>query len=244
MARHKHLTYTDRLRIEVMLRDRKRVSEIAAVLDCCTNTIYNEIRRGRYTHMNTDLTTCDRYSADISQALHDERATAKGAPLKLGNDYDLARYIEDRIVFDKYSPAAVLGEIKAKELSFNTSICVSTLYSYIDKGVFLRLSNRDLPVKGKRRRAYRKVRRNASRAPRGESIERRPEEIEARATFGDWEMDCVMGRKQTSRTLLVMTERKTRYEIIVSMRDKTAASVVSALDRLERSYGQLFPRVF
>lgn len=41
-----------------------------------------------------------------------------------------------------------------------------------------------------------------------------------------------------------MTERKTRYEVIVKMKDQTAASVVSALDRLERRYGAIFYKIF
>ncbi|MEG2216564.1 MAG: IS30 family transposase, partial [Clostridia bacterium] len=155
----------------------------------------------------------------------------------------LAAYIEERIVQDRYSPAAVLGEIAAKGLTFSVTICPATLYSYIDKGVFLRLSNRNLPVKGCRKRKYNHVRR-AARAPRGKSIEHRPESINARSVFGHWEMDCVEGKKSTKRTLLMLTERKTRKEIVIPMRNQTSASVVAALDRLERKYGRMFPRVF
>ncbi|MEG1525547.1 MAG: IS30 family transposase, partial [Clostridia bacterium] len=135
------------------------------------------------------------------------------------------------------------GEIAAKGLTFSVTICPATLYSYIDKGVFLRLSNRNLPVKGCRKRKYNHVRR-AARAPRGESIEHRPESINARSVFGHWEMDCVEGKKSTKRTLLMLTERKTRKEIVIPMRNQTSASVVAALDRLERKYGRMFPRVF
>ena len=58
-------------------------------------------------------------------------------------------------------------------------------------------------------------------------------------------MDCVEGKKGSKRTLLVMTERVTRHEIAIPMRDQTAASVVDALDRLERKYGvRRFKQVF
>ena len=106
----------------------------------------------------------------------------------------------------QYSPAAVLGRIKAKGLKFNTTISVNTLYSYIEKGVFLRITNKDLPVKGSRKREYRHTKAQ-SRAPKGESIEKRPEEINNRETFGHWEMDCVESAKGCTTTLLVLTER-------------------------------------
>ena len=154
----------------------------------------------------------------------------------------MARFIEDKIVKEKYSPAAVVGEIKTQGLCFSTTICEKTIYNYIDKGIFLTLTNKDLPVKGTRKRKYRKVRQ--SRAPRGESIEQRPEIIESRTTFGQWEMDTVIGRKKSKETLLVLTERLTRYEIIIGMPDRTAASVVRALDTLEKEYGKRFMAVF
>jgi len=65
------------------------------------------------------------------------------------------RYIESKIINEKYSPDAVIGQIKAKGLKFKTSICTKTLYNYIDRGdVFLRLTNKYLPVKKDGKNAY------------------------------------------------------------------------------------------
>lgn len=244
MGRHWHqLTHTDRLRIEANLNVGRTPRYIADMLHVHISTVYREVKRGRYTHMNSDLTTDERYSPDIAQSKYDEHLAAKGAPLKIGSDYALAAFIEDKIVNEKYSPSAALGEIVTQGLAFSVTICPTTLYSYIDKGVFLRLTNKDLPVKGERKRKYNRVKR-AARAPKGESIEHRPDAINTRSTFGHWEMDCVEGKKGTKRTMLVFTERKTRHEIVIPMRDQTAASVVSALDRLERKYGKLFSSIF
>ncbi len=61
----------------------------------------------------------------------------------------------------------------------------------------------------------------------------------------NWEMDTVIGRiKGGGSVLLVLTERLTRYEIIMKMKHKTAAEVVRCLSRLERKYGSRFKRVF
>ena len=119
-----------------------------------------------------------------------------GTQLKIGNDIVFADYLGTKVVDEGYSPEAVLTEIKVqgKAQNFQTSICTTTFYSYIEKGIFLRLTNKELPVKGKRKRKYKKVQRQA-RNPAGESIERRPEEIESRDTFGHWEMDSVIGKR-------------------------------------------------
>lgn len=244
--RFRHLSWDDRLRIEAGLKHDLTVQEIADEIGVHRNTIYNEIKRGRYTHLNSDYTTEERYSPDIAHAAYRANLAAKGPGLKIGKDHRLAEYIEDKIVNEGYSPAAVLGEIQVTGLSFDASICESTLYSYIKKGVFLGLEQRHLPRQGQKKRNYKKVKKTqkAARPSAGTSIEHRPQEIDTREEVGHWEMDCVVGKAKTKEALLVLSERKSRKEIIVKMKDKTAESVVAALDNLERRYGAMFSRVF
>jgi IS30 family transposase len=237
------LTFTDRIRIESLLKEGKNAQAIAKRINVHISTIYREVTRGQYEHLNSDLTTETRYSHDIAQRNYEANLAAKGADLKIGKDLEFANYIEKRIVEDDISPAAVLGEISQTGKKFNTTICTSTLYSYIDKGVFLTLTNKHLPAKGKRKRKYRRVRKH-SRPPRGDSIEKRPNEVNTRETFGHWEMDCLEGKKASKKVLLVLTERQTRYEYLFPMKDQTAESVVKALDRMERKFGSVFPLMF
>jgi IS30 family transposase len=49
---------------------------------------------------------------------------------------------------------------------------------------------------------------------------------------------------KTLRTLLVLTERLSRREILIRMKDGTAASVARALDGLEEKYGDAFYALF
>ena len=78
----------------------------------------------------------------------------------------------------------------------------------------------------------------------GTSIEFRPKEIDTREDFGHWELDSVIGKATHGNTLLVPTERKTRYEIILRSKDKTTASTARILNRLERLYGKCFRQIF
>ena len=242
------LTRADRIKIEALLKEGLSKAKIAKHLGVHRSTIYNELKRGEYEHRNSDWTTEIRYSPDIAQEKAEENLKVRGTQLKIGNDIAYANYIEDKIVNEDYSPAAVLGELKAqgREGEFNTTVCVATLYSYIDKGVFLKLTNKDLPVKKNKKRGYKKVRKQQARAAAGDSIEKRPDEIDQREEFGHWEMDSVIGKKGVSKnTLLVLTERKTRDEIIFKLPDHTDEAVVAALDRLERRYGvDMFKQIF
>ena len=56
-------------------------------------------------------------------------------------------------------------------------------------------------------------------------------------------MDTVKGKRGVTKScMLVLTERKTRDEIVIKLKDQGAASVVDALDRLERKWGICFIR--
>ena len=170
---------------------------------------------------------------------------AKGPDLKLGNDYELADYLVEKIRDEKYSPEAAVGEAEVNGWRFKTKVCASTVYNYIRGEVFGdELTTEMLPQGGKRKPARKAPEGTVSRAPAGKSIEQRPKEVDTRETFGHWEMDSVESCQGVSNTLLVLTERKTRKEIIIPLRDKTSASVVRALNGIERKVGALFPKIF
>ena len=240
----KHLSQNDRIKMETMLNSGHKVVEAAEYLHVHRSTIYREIKRGEYTHRNSDYTEETRYSSDLGQKNHDWNAQGKGRNIKIGNDRPLAEYIEGKIIEDKYSPEAALAAAAESGIEFTTSISVRTLYRYMDKGIFLKLTNKDLPVKGKRKKHNKRVK-VQKRASAGESIENRPDEVKDREIFGHWEMDTVKGKQGVTKScMLVLTERKTRDEIIVKLPDQKAASVVEAIDRLERKWGDMFTKVF
>lgn len=240
----KHLTWADRIRIETMLRSGHRIQDIADMLGVNNTTVYREIKRGRYIH-TSDLKEEERYSPDIAERKYRENLKAKGPELKIGSDHKLAAFIEDKMVNEDYSVGAVLGYIGQHDMHFSVTITRPTLYRYIDMGLFLNLTNKDLPVKGSRKKKKKTVRKIQSRDHAGISIEKRPEEIDTRDTFGHWEMDTVVGLQGKSRrSLLVLTERKTRMELIFLLREHTAGQVVSCIDRLEKKWGKDFGTVF
>ena len=77
--------------------------------------------------------------------------------MKIGKDHELANYIEATIVEKECSPAAVLGYAMMEGRIFETSVSVTTIYSYIKKGLFLQITQVDLPRHGKHKQGYKKV---------------------------------------------------------------------------------------
>lgn len=248
---YKHLTMTDRLRIEKWLKMGMKPREIADKLRVHVSTIYRELKRGAYDRLDgATWEVKTAYSPDIAEDKYQAHLREKGPDLKIGSDHELANYIETTIINKDCSPAAVLGFAMIEGKKFKTSLSVPTIYKYIAKGLFLNLTQEELPRHGKKKHKYKKVKKNksASRAPAGESIEQRPEEIDEREEFGHWEGDTVYsgrGKRKTTRALLTLTERKTRKEIIIAIPNRKAETVVKALDALERKLGaQRFRAIF
>lgn len=246
MKKQHYFTWDERCRLEALREANIPVSQIAKQLGFCAKSIYNELKRGAYERIvdrHGILRDEIHYSADKAQQISDYNQTAKGRPMKIGNDRDYAEFLEKKIMgvqengkIDKrkrFSPAAALAEAKAA--GYTTSICASTLYSYIEKGVFLHLTNDSLWEKSKKKkRNYDKVRRVAH--PKLPSITDRPEDIDKREEYGHWEMDLVIGKKGTKPVLLTLTERKQREEMIFKLPNRQAATIRGVFDKMERKY--------
>lgn len=228
----KHLTYTERLVIEKLYPERP-VRYIAELLGRHVTTIYDELKKGAYQHRNSDWSETRKYSARIGQDYHDWQQTAKGVFEKATRE--MLETYRSVIVDSRRTVRAAAGELKR---AGKPCVSYTTLYRYVQKGY---IDGVTLKTVDRRKKTYRKT---AKRAPAGMSIEKRPEEINRRESFGHWEMDCVIGRaKGKDETMLVLSERLTRFEIVWKMQSKHARSVVSALKSITRKYGKIFKTI-
>ena len=235
----KIMSWEQRIRLEEKLRYKVPIAQIARELGFSRQTIYNEIKRGRYLH-TMDYWDEWRYSAEKGQAVQDRNRLNKGRGLKIGKDRAFAAFLEDKMLREKCSPAVALELAKRK--GFTTTVCVSTLYNYIEIGLFVRLTSANLLEKPKRKP---KSEGKQSRVVHSElpSIVDRPANILERSEYGHWEMDMVVGPQEGSgAVLLTLTERRTRQELIFKLPDKRAASVRAVFDKLERTTPDFYQR--
>lgn len=235
-----YIIEAERYQIEILLKKKYSIREIAETLGHKYHTIRYEIIKGTVKQLDTHLEEHYLYKADYAQMVSEQNMSNRGRSLKIGIDYKFAAYVEDMVKNKKYSPEALLQHAKNENLQFETTVCVKTLYNYFDMGLFLNASCKDLPYKKQKRKKKEKCSRVSLNNRSGRSIEKRDKEVLERKSYGHWEMDTVVGgQKKGKSCLLVLSERMAREEIIIKIRDRTAASVVRAMDRLERKYGSL-----
>ena len=240
-----YMTQEEREQLEILYNEeRLKAPAIARRMGFCKQTIYNELNIGIYEH-DFGYYSRKRYSADKAGQIHKYRQTNKGTALKIGNDQKYADFLEKKMLGiqkngkadrrKRYSPAAALAAARAE--GYKTSVCVSTLYSYIDKRIFRKLTNQDLIEKGRRKPSGE---RKEPRTPHPAlpSIEIRPEHINSREELGHKEIDLIVGCKGSRAAVLTIADRKCREEMGFRIPDKKAASVRAVFDRLERKLGK------
>ena len=239
-----HITYEQRIKIEAHLSDGLKPAEIAKKLQKDRTTIVREINLGlvEINHYAYDKVHYI-YSAEIAQKERDYRSSRKGAGLKISNNIEFSNKIEE-LIKRGFSPYAALQDIRTGTEDYGVDICTKTLYNYIEKEIFLDITNRDLPCRGEqKKRGYRRIR-CAENNKRGTSISERPESIEKREEPGHWEIDLVVGKKGTKPVILTLVERKSRKSIYVLLKDKSQDEVKRALRRAKRKHGGDFSGVF
>ena len=233
-----NITEKERYQIEILLKQKYTVRQIADALGHGYHTVYHEIKKGTVEQMDSLLAKHRVYKADYAQLVTKRNLSGRGRKLKLSPSSDLVPFIEHMVKMEKYSPAALIRYAADQHLVFDTSICPRTIYHYYDRGFFRHTSWKDLPYKKRKKKDADTVSSVPLNNRSGRSIEERAGSIMQRKDYGHWEMDTVVsGQKNGRSCLLVLSERMTRQEIIRKLPDKKAASVVRALDRLEREMG-------
>ena len=229
-----YLSNAERNKIEVLLKAGYKKTEIAQILGRSLKTIYNEINRGTVDKRRNDWSNPVKvYDAYAGARVARQNAHLKGRPDKLSTDSPTLLKIENQILIKRYSPASAIAVCCTDE----ERICKGTLYNYIYKRKFDTLTYKHLSVRKKRKKKETEPK-VSYRNMNGRTIEERDKSIMSRTEYGHWEMDTVVGSRGNSKAcLLVLTERKTRYELIFKIKDRTQLSVKKAPDRYERKIG-------
>lgn len=242
---YKHLTIDDRAKIQTLIEqlddNGKRIynnTYIANYLGVHKSTITRELRRIKSkVHLKTGTITNKPYNVRDAQDDADFKRGLSKAEYIVEQFPKLKKYIEDKILIDKWSPDVIAGYIESHELYLQggfTSISTTTIYRAIHYGL-LRIKKEDTRRMAKFEKSGEYE--NKGKLPVSKlsySIELRPEEINNRTTFGNWELDTVISSsKGQHKALMTLTERKTRFEIIGVLEAKTKEEVILKFKKIK-----------
>ena len=235
-----HLSYEDRILIQIRLKSRCSIRAIAREIGCSPSTVSNEIARGSVALYHGRV-TC--YKASVGQQTYENHRKNSCRHYEYLSKSAFLDYVFKYFTEDGWSLDACVGRaLLAGSFTKEQVVCTKTLYHYVDLGL-LRIKNYTLPEKLKRKTKTHRSHMNKKKL--GRSIEDRPKEIESREEFGHWECDLVLGSKpRDDQVLLTFAERKSREFLIVPIADKTAACVMAAMKQMQEVYSEHFSEVF
>lgn len=241
-----HLTKDDRSKIQSLVEqvdeNGKRLfnnSYIANYIGVNRSTITRELRRIKSKiNIRTSKIKNKPYNAVDAQYDYEFKRAMSKANYILDDFPKLKEYIENKIKVDKWAPDAISGYIDSHELYKQdgfTSISTTTIYRAIHYGL-LKLKKEDT-------RRMTKFEKSGKYSKKGElpeskmsySIELRPDDINNRESFGNWELDTVIStNKGVHKCLMTLTERKTRFEIIGVLEAKTKEEVIIKFKKIKK----------
>jgi IS30 family transposase len=239
---NKHLNAFERGQIQLLNAEGRSPYAIGKRLKRASNTIRNELRRGTVSQIKVNKVV-NIYYPDAGQAVYEKNRANCGPKFKFLSCANFIRFVEEKFFDNIHSVDSICGVAKLRNLfDKDKMVCTKTLYNYINLGL-LRISNIDLPLKVKRSTKKKRIRKH--KKVLGRSISERSAEINDRSEFGHWEIDSVIGKKTKGQpTLMTITERKTRKELIRKMPDQSSESIMNALKTLANEAGDLFSTVF
>lgn len=207
----------------------KLVKEIAEYLNRGIRTIEREIERGLVEQKDNLHFKYLAYSADASWKLRVDASKNKRKSIKA--DKESLEYIAESI---KLKNSAYATIEKSKRKNIKLSVCEKTIYNYINNGVLEPYGvNKDSLLY--KYRVKKKTRKTQKRQI-GLSVEFRPEIINIRGEIGHWEIDTVKGTlRGKSTSLLVLTERYSRLEIIRKIDSCKAEIVKNTVEKILKS---------
>lgn len=235
-----HLTVEKRAQIEILLRRKVPKREIAKEVGIARSTLYNELARGSVVQLDSELKPYTRYFYDVGQRVYEEHRKNSRPPLKLVKAHEFVAYAEQQMLEEKLGPETICGAARRKGL-FQEMVCAKTLYNYIDQ-CHLKVRNIDLLLKVKRKQNTQQVRRHKRLF--GMSIEERPKAVNNREEFGHWEIDTVIGKKDSAAVLLTLDERTLDYCHIIKISSRSTEAVEEGIRQLQALYGERFNSIF
>ena len=248
---YKHLNIKERVMIETIMKEQLEVygkvniTSIARKLNRSKSTISREIRRNRTIVLkevfnkdsifkNKKVITFEYESTEANEKALKKQKEKGTSRIKLLYNKKLIKEVNRLLKEEGKSPDIVAYKIRENN-AFSVKVSTNTIYDGIRKG-YLEVSTKDRKRMKDKSRRCRVERNKIQESKKDRSIELRPDYINNRKEFGHFEMDLVLGKQgKDKECLLTLTERKTRFEIVIKLNNKSSSEVIRAVKSMKEN---------
>ena len=221
-----HLNIDERESILKMRSEGNNLLQIAEYLGRDKGTISRELSR--------NISSTGEYKPHLAQRYYSKRRIESKQPYRLEQNGRLRRHVCKKLKLC-WSPEQIGGRLEIDYSdTLNMRVSPLTIYSWVRRD---RAGGGDL-YKYLRQGHRKRRKKHGSDDKRGQipdrrPISERPDVVDTRDRFGDWEGDSVVGKSHGS-FIATHVERKSRYLLSGKMKDKGAGSMNKTTKRLFR----------
>lgn len=217
MKVYTQLSIEERIIIYNLRQNGASLKIIGNIIKRNKSTIGRELKRNKYNESIPYLPD----SADIATRERRNRLS-----FKLDRHDDLKKHVIQKLQ-DKWSPDVIAGVLKAEAATIRISAEAIYQYIYSDKGKALNMHTYLASKREKRNKFGRKSRKQIIQNK--VSVHERPTEANNRLEVGHFEADLTFSKGNQSANILVITERKTRYTVLIKNDSKKATDIMQKL---------------
>ena len=215
MRNYTQLTHEQRYQIYILMKAGHTQSHVARLIGVHKSTISRELRRNRGLR---------GYRPQQAHNRCLERRSQKAAARIESTTWAIV----ERLIREDWSPEQISSWLNSElQLSVSTEWIYQYILSDKQSGGLLYKHLRCRKQRKKRYGAYSR----RGQIPNQVSIDERPEIVDARTRYGDWELDTVIGRNH-QQALVTLVERKSRLTLIAKVVRKTAENVSESIINL------------
>jgi IS30 family transposase len=230
--RGQELTFYERQKIELFIRCHLSLRAIGRLLHRDHSDIVRELKRN----------ICpDGIYRSLKAQEYAEQRKKKRKKRKLEDDEDLKQFVVEQLINHQLSPEQISGILKndTEPRMKNKGISHETIYEFIyeGQGRFLGLYQYLRRKHKKRQRRY--ARKHQSNQPISfiTPLCFRPQEINEKKTFGDWESDSTVCENKGKEAISVQYERSIQLARLTKVCDRSSEATEGALrDLIETSF--------
>jgi transposase, IS30 family len=214
LKQYSRVSYAVRCQISAFLQAKIKISEIARRTGFHKSTIYRELNR------NATQGVYEKYY-NLSFAQQKANRSYRRCRRKTSIRGRVEKIVQSALK-EGWSPEQIAGRMKLEGVA---SVSHESIYCYTRNHAPYR---RCLRFHG--RRGYGRYAQRMARPKWMKQITYRPKIVDRRSRFGDWERDTMYVKDR--KTILVLTERKTRYTKISLLESHKAKSVAERTQEL------------
>ncbi len=227
MKNYNHISNHQRIELATLHRNGYSVSNISKQLKLHRSTVYRELKRN-----SRPRGSYDAYYANEVSEIRKERF-AKNRKFNT----QMMGVINEKLEFQQWSPEQINGYCNKNNIPM---VSHERIYQYIheDKENGGKLFEHLRTGKKKYKKRYGKHKNPRIIIKNKVSIDERPEIINNKERYGDWEIDTIIGKNHKG-AIVTVVERKSSFILVRKLKGKNAEELAKQTIRLMVPYKEL-----